>query len=60
MMSSFVHTSTVAMLLGKAFARIENDAVIAAAKPIASTALTKKHKPMNTGPSGTLSSMLKE
>lgn len=56
----FALTRTVAILLGNAFARIENDAVIAAAKPTASTALTKKHKPINVGPLGTLSSILKK
>lgn len=54
----FVLTRTVAILLGNAFARIENDAVIAAAKDIASIALTKKQKPMNIGPLGTLSNIL--
>lgn len=56
----FALTRTVAILLGNAFARIENDAVIAAAKPTASIALTKKHKLMNIGPLGTLSSILKK
>lgn len=55
----FALTRTVAILLGNAFARIEDDAVIAAAKPTASIALTKKHKPMNIGPLGTLSNILK-
>lgn len=55
----FIHTKTVAMFLGKVFARIEKEAVIAAEKPIASTARTKKHSPMNIGPSGALSNSLK-
>lgn len=53
-------TRTVAILVGNAFARIENDAVIAAAKLIASIALTKKQKLMNIGPLGTLSSILEK
>lgn len=39
---------------------MENDAVIAAAKLIASIALTKKQNPMNIGPLGTLSSILEK
>lgn len=53
-------TRTVAILVGNAFVRIENDAVIAAAKLIASIALTKKQKLMNIGPLGTLSSILQK
>lgn len=53
-------TRTVAILVGNAFARIENEAVIAAAKLIASIALTKKQKLMNIGPLGTLSSILEK
>lgn len=56
----FELTRTVAILEGNAFARIENDAVIAAAKLIASIALTKKQKPMNIGPLGSLSSILEK
>lgn len=53
-------TRTVAILVGNAFARIENEAVIAAEKLIASIALTKKQKMMNIGPLGTLSSILEK
>lgn len=55
----FIHTITVATFCGKAFMRIENEAVAAAAKPMASIARTKKHSPINIGPSGALSKNLK-
>lgn len=55
-----IPTITVATLFGKAFARIEEDAVIAAAKLIASIILTRKHIAINTGPSGTWSNTLKK
>lgn len=48
-----IHTNTVATLFGKAFARIEKDAVIAAAKLMASVTLTRKHRAINIGPFGT-------
>lgn len=54
-----IHTNTVATLFGKAFARIEEDAVTAAAKLTASITLTRKHIAINTGPSGTRSNTLK-
>lgn len=50
----------MATLFGKAFVRIEKDAVIAAAKLIASATLTRKHIAINIGPSGTWSNTLKE
>lgn len=50
---------TVAMLFGNVAARIENDAVVLAAKPIASADLTMKHKEINMGPSGAKFNMLK-
>ena len=53
-------TNTVATLFGKAFARIEEDAVIAASKLIASVILSRKHIAINTGPSGTWSKRLKK
>lgn len=46
----------VVTLFRKAFARIEKDTVIAAAKLIASVILTRKHIAINIDPSG----MLKE
>jgi hypothetical protein len=55
-----VLTNTVATLFGKAFARMESDAVIAALKLIASTILTRKHIVINIGPSGTWSKTLKK
>ena len=48
-----IHTNTVATLFGKAFTRMEKDAVIAAAKLTASATLTRKHIAINIGPSGT-------
>lgn len=48
-----IHTNTVATLFGKAFTRIEKEAVIAAAKLTASATLTRKHIAINIGPSGT-------
>lgn len=53
-------TNTVATLFGKAFATIEEEAVIAASKLIASVILSRKHIAINTGPSGTWSKRLKE
>lgn len=50
----------MATLFGKAFVRIEEDAVTAAVKLIASAALTRKHIAINIGPSGTWSKTLKE
>ena len=47
-----LHTMTVATLFGKALARMDDDAVMAAPKPMASTILTRKHMAMNIGPSG--------
>lgn len=55
-----LHTKTVATLFGKAFARIEDDAVMAAPKPMASTILTRKHMTINMGPSGSWSKTLKK
>lgn len=55
-----IHTNTVATLFGNAFARIEKDAVIAAAKLTASAILTRKHIAINIGPSGTWSNTLKK
>lgn len=55
-----IHTNTVATLFGKAFARMEKEAVIAAAKLTASAILTRKHIAIKIGPSGTLSNTLKE
>lgn len=55
-----IHTITVATWFGKAFARTEDDAVIAAAKLIASVTLTRKHIAINIGPSGTWSNTLKK
>lgn len=52
-------TSTVATLFGKAFVRIEDDAVIDAPKPMASITLTRKHMAINIGPSGSWSMTLK-
>lgn len=49
----------MATLFGKVFARIEKDAVIPAAKLIASVILTRKHIAINIGPSGTWSNKLK-
>lgn len=43
---------TVATLFGKALARMEDDAVMAAPKPMASAILTRKHMEINIGPSG--------
>lgn len=48
-----IHTNTVATLFGKAFTRMEKEAVIAAAKLTASATLTRKHIAINIGPSGT-------
>ena len=50
----------MATLFGKVFVRIEKDAVIAAAKLIASVILTRKHRAIYTGPSGTWSNTLKK
>lgn len=55
-----IHTNTVATLFGKAFTRIEKEAVIAAAKLTASATLTRKHIAINIGPSGTWSNTLKK
>lgn len=55
-----IHTNTVATLFGKVFVRIATDAVIAAAKLIASATLTRKHIATNISPSGTWSNTLKE
>lgn len=51
-------TRTVAMLLGKTFAEIAKEEVIAALKPRASTDLMIKHNVIKVAPSGTLSSKL--